>query len=778
MTDATGPLAGYRATEIAGGVGGAWTGRLLAALGADVARLEPEGGDPLRRRREDPDAPETEGLLHAWLSQGKRSLDAAGLDEAVAASDLLILGEDAPRAPINGRPRHATLDLSWFGPRGPRGAWRGADLAVQALTGMIHPCGPEDGPPLPLGDLQAAMIGGVAAATAGLAALYAGRTHRLCEVSILESCLVLSDLQINDAQSLDRPCPRNGVNRFHPTCPVSIHRCKTGWLGVTCITAAQWAGLCEMLERPDLAADPRMATIHTRSEHADEIEAAINAVLPGRSAEDWAALGRELKVPCVVVPDAGGLLSHPVFTTRGTFAKIDGRGDATGPASPLRVEAPGGPGTGTPPQGAADPLAPLSGLRIADFSMGWAGPLATRILADLGAEVIKIEAGRYPDWWRGTLWDADSIAAAQYETSRRFSAVNRNKASVSFDLTTEEGKALARALVAASDAVVENHAAGVMPRLGMGWEQLSAGREDLVMLSMSAFGSGNVWSDTRAYGSTLEQGSGLPSFRGAPGGPPTMGHIAYGDPVGGIHGAACLLAALIHRKRTGLGQWMNVSQCECLLPFTAPAVLSRSVTGREPPRPGMRHAAMAPHGIYPAAGEDAWIAIAAPDDAAWRALATAIGRPDLAEAHPDFDSRRRAAAEIDAAISAASAGREAEAMAAALQAAGVVAAPVLKPEQVIEDPHLDACGTYVDVLRAHIAPQRQFALSWTVDGARTRLRGPAPLLGADTQDVLTRVLGRDPGDYAALTASGVISLRPTALRGAAPARAPEPAAGG
>ena len=95
-----------------------------------------------------------------------------------------------------------------------------------------------------------------------------------------------------------------------------------------------------------------------------------------------------------------------------------------------------------------------------------------------------------------------------------------------------------------------------------------------------------------------------------------------------------------------------------------------------------------------------------------------------------------------------------------------------------EDPHLDACGTYVDVLRAHIAPQRQFALSWTVDGARTRLRGPAPLLGADTQDVLTRVLGRDPGDYAALTASGVISLRPTARRGAAPARAPEPAAGG
>ncbi|MEE3098758.1 MAG: CoA transferase, partial [Pseudomonadota bacterium] len=620
MTDATGPLAGYRVTEIAGGVGGAWAGALLARLGAEVLVLEPEGGDPLRRRREDPDAPETEGLLHAWLSAGKRRIARAEAEDAAADSDLVIFGEEAPREPLNARPRLATVDLTWFGPRGPRGAWRGADLAVQALTGMIHACGPKDGPPQQLGDLQAAMIGGVAAATAGMAAIYSGRGHRLAEVSILESCLVLSDLQINDAQSLGRPCPREGVNRFHPTCPVSIHRCKSGWLGVTCITLDQWTGFCEMLGRPDLAGDPRMATIHLRSDHADEIEAAIDARFPERTAEDWAAMGRRLKVPCVVVPDAGGLLSHPVFAARGSFAPVPGTG-AAGPASPLRVAAPGGPGEAPCAPGPADPLAPLAGLRVADFSMGWAGPLATRILADLGAEVIKIEAGRYPDWWRGTLWDADSIAAAQYETSRRFAAVNRNKASVSFDLTTEAGKALARDLVAKSHAVIENHAAGVMSRLGMGWEALSAGREDLVMLSMSAFGTGNAWSDTRAYGSTLEQGSGLPSFRGAPDGPPTMGHIAYGDPVGGVHGAACLLAALIHRKRTGRGQWMNVSQCECLLPFNAPGVLVRSATGREPARRRNGHVAMSPHGIFPAAGDDAWIAIAAPDDASWRALA-------------------------------------------------------------------------------------------------------------------------------------------------------------
>src|SRR5690606_22668721 len=261
-----------------------------------------------------------------------------------------------------------------------------------------------------------------------------------------------------------------------------------------------------------------------------------------------------MKVPLVVVPDAGALATHPVFTRRGTVAPLPARPDLVAPGSPLRVAAPVadvGKGAAevtprnadkaagrhastsasteaTADRGGSD--APLAGRRVTDFSMGWAGPIATRILADLGADVIKIEAGRYPDWWRSTQWTPEAIASRQHEKSCRFAAVNRGKRSVSFDLTTAEGRALARALVAASDVAVENHAAGVIDRLGMGWAELSRDRSDLVMLSMSAFGSGNALSDTRAYGSTLEQASGMPSFRGSEGMPPMMGHIAYGDP--------------------------------------------------------------------------------------------------------------------------------------------------------------------------------------------------------------------------------------------------------
>ena len=769
------PLAGLRAVEIGGGVGGAWCGRMLADLGMEVLRVEPEGGDPLRRRREVPGDPATEGLLFAWLDHGKTPAE-GDLDALIEGADLLILGEEAARPAPGAQPRAATLDLRWFAGGGARSDWKGSDAVVQALIGMIHVVGPVDAAPQQLGDLQAAMVGGVCAVHAGLAALYAGGRHRGFEVGILEANLCLAELAMADAIGYGRPCERKGVNRFFPTCPVSSHRCADGkWVGITVLTPAQWAAFCEMLELPDWASDPGLATIQLRGERVDEIEAVLNERFKARPAEEWAALGRKMRVPMAVVPDAEMLIDHPIFGPRGLIGEVEAGGlRLKAPRSPIRVADTGSDFEALDASAARDaaPGEPLTGLRVADFSMGWAGPLVTRILADLGAEVIKIEAGRYPDWWRGTLWDAESIARGQYEESRRFTALNRGKKSVSLDLTTEDGKRLAKALVDASQLTVENHAATVMERLGMGWEGLSKGREDLVMVSASAFGTGNDWSDTRAYGSTLEQASGLPSFRGDPSWPPTMGHIAYGDPIGGLYGAAAALAALVHRTRGGKGQWLNLSQVECLVPFAAPAMLARGATGKEPARIRNRHVAMAPHGLYPGQGEDRWIHVAAHDQAAWEALAREIGRPEWAGL--DLDARRTREDEIDDAIAAWTATRDIHATAEALQEAGVTAAPVLTPEETLEDAHFAAVGAHLDVERPHIGLQRQFALPITEEGRRKPPAGPAPLLGADTHAVLTGILGVDEAAYQALVASGVISLKPTALRAAAPA-APVPA---
>lgn len=759
------PLSGVEVIELAGGVGGAWCGRLLADLGARVIRLEPASGDPLRRRREIPDAPETEGLVHAWLNHGKTiSTEPA---PGRRSADLLVVGEDfaGPLPAILAR--HGTVRLSWFGTTGPYAGWTGADIAVQALSGAIFPAGPAEGPPRQLGDLQSAIAGGATAVSAALTALLADRSGMDFEVSIFEAAMALGELQAADVHFLGRATPRLGINRFSPTCPLSIHRCREGWLGLTLITPAQWQGFCELIGRPDLARDAGLATIHLRALRAGELEAEIDAALLARTSAEWARLGRDMRIPVVDVPDAAAILNHPVFAARNYLAPVRiGGSDLPAPVSPIRVVAPGGAGPDSREAGETAGDAPLAGIRIADFSMGWAGPLATRMLSDLGADIIKIEAGRYPDWWRATQWTPEAIADKQYETSNRFAALNRGKKSVSFDLTTQQGVAFARDLAALSDAVIENHAAGVIDRLGLGWTELSRERDDLVMVSMSAFGTGNDWSDTRAYGSTLEQASGMPRFRGEEGEPPALGHIAYGDPVGGLYGAAALLAGLYHRRRTGRGQWINLSQVECLLPFAANAILTRGATGREPPRIGNRHVHMVPHGVYPAAGDDRWVAVAVGTDAAFAALAALLGRADWrGSAFDTAEARRKHEKEIDAAIAEWTRGRDAARIAEELQNAGIAAAPVVSPEDSMTDPHLEIRGFFHDTLRPHSGEQRQCGLAMLVDGRRMPLRGVAPLLGADTHDVLTRLMGESDEAYHQALANGIVSLEPTSLRG-------------
>ena len=770
-------LAGVRVLEIGGGVAGAYCAKLFADMGATVERVEPESGDPLGETWLDPGEPATRGLYLEYLNAGKISRDAAGL--AGASRDILILGEAADRPAGLPTPTTATLDISWFGTDGPYADWAGSDLIVQSLAGLVQPVGPKDGPPQFPGEHQATLIGGLSAYCAGVAALIGGMPSapRHFEVSILESILINADLQICQSALMGEPVPRMGVNRFVPTCPVSIHRCRQGWIGITPLTPAQWRAFCGIIGLPDFAEDPDLLPQRTRYPHADRMEKAFDARFPLKTALEWAALGREAKVPMVVVPDAIGILEHPIFNARESLASftVDDV-EYRVPRTPFRMEK-------SPPRltldaptparearplsevGSAD--APLTGIRVADFSMGWAGPLATRMLADLGAEVIKIEAGRYPDWWRGVEWTPEAIAAKQFEKSERFSMVNRGKQSVSLDLTDPRGVVLAKDLAGHSDVVVENQAAGVMSRLGLGHEHLSEDRDDLIMLSMSAFGSGNAWSDTRAYGSVLEQGSGIPSFAGRPEWPPTMAHIAYGDPIGGIYGAASILTALFHRRRTGQGQWINNTQIEAMLPFTTPALLIRQASGHEPLRRGNRHPSVVPHGVFPCAGDDRWVAIAATNSEAWRGIARAIGRDDWAEdaGLASVGARRAIEEKIDAEIIAWTQALDGPAIAEALQAAGVAAAPLHYMDEVTEDRHLRARSFFYEIERPYTGHQWQTGLPLRLDGKRYPMRGLAPFLGGDSERVLAGLLGVEDAAYRRLIEDGVVGFAPTQLRG-------------
>ncbi len=237
------PLAGVTVLEVAGGVAGAYCANLFADLGASVSRVEPASGDPMRSVKLHPDESATEGLYYRYLNAGKRIATDSHTPEAC---DVLILGESTERPADLPSPRMATIDISWFGTEGPYADWTGTDLIAQALAGMVYHVGPTEGPPAFPGDHQAALIGGLAGYCAGVAALIGGipKSPQHFEISIFEALIIMSELQICNSEFRGEQLPRPGVNRFLPTCPLSIHRCKEGWIGITPITPAQWQSFC------------------------------------------------------------------------------------------------------------------------------------------------------------------------------------------------------------------------------------------------------------------------------------------------------------------------------------------------------------------------------------------------------------------------------------------------------------------------------------------------------------------------------------------------------
>jgi crotonobetainyl-CoA:carnitine CoA-transferase CaiB-like acyl-CoA transferase len=406
---------------------------------------------------------------------------------------------------------------------------------------------------------------------------------------------------------------------------------------------------------------------------------------------------------------------------------------------------------------------PLEGkIRVLDLSMGWAGPLAGQMLAEMGAEVIKIEDTHYIDWWRGSL----SMGPPELQVHERaptFNSANRGKLGVTLDLGQPRGIEIVKRLVATCDVLVENYSAGVMERFGLGWETLEPLNRRLIMISMPSFGYGGPETNSRGYGNTIEAMAGvtgLARYHDAEQ-PYTLSN-ALGDPVSGINGAFAVLTAIHERERTGRGQWIELAQVEAAIPMLAGPILDYQITGQAPRACGNRSPGCAPHGIYKCAGADNWIAISAATDAQWRALATALGREDLARDARFADAASRKASEdaLDAEITRALAGAAADEIAAKLASAGVCAAPVNSAPAVLGDAQLQERGYFVAIDRAvsgtHLYPGAVARLS----GTPLRGDAPSPLLGEHNAEVFGRILAMSAGEVAELESAGVIGTSP------------------
>ncbi len=816
MTDPLphGALWGVRVAEFGTGAALAYCGKLFADLGADVVKVEPPGGDP--GRRDPPLVDRGDGVLEsgvfAWRNTNKNSVTALGDDierlrEIAGASDLLLdarpgagrdpgpTGHDALRAAF---PALTIVAISWFGEDGPYRDYVGSDSVARALAGVLATIGPEE-TPLFLAEHQAIFPAALSAFTAALSALIsrqAGGPGRRFEISIQEANVPIVDYPLAVAASVSEADHRWGLNRFYPVFPVGVYRCREGWLGVTAFTPDQWRSFCAMLGLEDHAERPEFQSLPDRFALAEDIEALFEPVLLTRTANEWFEETQRLRLPIVVVPDMAELLAEPVHRARGAFGEVrigDARFEA--PVIPQHLTATPPLAVGVAPlagehdrtwraaptarAAAAEPAAvgglPLAGVRVIDLAMGWAGPLATRQLADLGAEVIKVEGRAYPDWWRGSDYSDKSNGVRLHELAMNFNFLNRNKTGITLDLTRPEGADLLRALVRTADGVVENYACGVLAKLGLDYAHLVREKPDLVMVSMPAFGATTPWAEVRAYGSTLEHGSGLPSVTGRPGDPPMMNHIAYGDPIGGLNACPALLAGLVHQRRTGEGQFVDLSQVECLFPLVAPWVIEQSITGAVAPRRGNRHPWLAPHGCFrcaaPGGGGDAWVVVAVTSDEAWPALAQAIGRPDLAvdSSLATAQGRRAREDELEAAIEAWTSERSPDEAMTRLQGAGVAAGAVRGLREILTtEPQLTARGYWQTIDRPYLGPHLQASPVIREDGRPYAIRTPAPTLGQSTREVLTRLLGLTGASLDRLEAARIIGEDPVPMSERAP----------
>ena len=399
---------------------------------------------------------------------------------------------------------------------------------------------------------------------------------------------------------------------------------------------------------------------------------------------------------------------------------------------------------------------PLSGIRVADFTWIWAGPFATMQLAYLGAEVIRVESQSRMCLTRRIPPFADGQAGPN--RSGYYNQYNQGKASFCLNLKKPEGLEIAKKLVAVSDIVAENFAAGVMDKMGLGYEVLKQIKPDIVMIAMSGYGASGPESGYVSYGPAQVPMSGLSSLTGFPGFPPMHVGFSYGDPNGGLHGAFAVLAALMHRARTGEGQYIDLSQWETSVAVLGEGVMEQVMNRTQPPRMGNRDPSMAPHGLFRCQGDDRWVSIVVASEDEWQRLCMGIDQPELA-ADPRFATlvtRKQNEDALEELLNTWTATLTAEEVTAKLQAAGVAAFPALTNKELAEDSHLRSRGFFVELPHAEVGGRQHAGVPWVFSDTPCQVRRPAPCLGQDTDEVMQRGLGYSAEEVGALRARGVL----------------------
>jgi crotonobetainyl-CoA:carnitine CoA-transferase CaiB-like acyl-CoA transferase len=796
LQDARG-LAGIRVVELGQMVAVPWAAKLLADLGADVIKVEPPGGDRSRSRGPFAGAPDPDASgLFVYLNTNKRSmvadLSVAADRERVArllADADLLLHDLSPAAVAewgldagslrSTHPGLVTVSVTPFGQTGPYSGYRAEEIQTVhgGGWGWLTPgCSDRpDLPPLKPFGHQADFQAGFGAATAAMAAVdRAQRTGVGDHLDFSAMAHVTGMLEAGFITwSYLREIPgRLGARVLNPW---RIFPAADGEIFVVCVEQDQWMRLKELMGSPEWADMEIFDTVEGRFDAEDLLHMWLGEWIEPQKVMDLFHLGQSNRVAFAPVFTMAQMAEDPHLAARGFLREIDqpGLGPVRVPGPPSRLTNPWwsirrpaprlgehddarfeGPIAPRPVPTAHSAARPLEGVTVADFSWVWAGPYCGMQLAHLGADVIKIESAQAPDLGRRLpLHSIDHDPTP--DTNAYFNQWNQGKRSVTVDLGSEQGRALAKRLALDCDLVLSNYATGVMDRFGLGYEQLREERPDVIVATISGYGHVGPYKNYIGYGPTTAPLSGLASLTGYEGGPPEEVGVALGDPASGIATAFALVAALAARRRTGEGQYIDTSLWEATTACVGEGWMQWALTGAQPERMGNHDPLMAPHSLYPCAGDDQWVAIACADDAEWEALAEVVGLAGD-DRFATAEARKANEAALDEHLGAWTTSRDRWEITGQLQAVGVPAFPCLDARSLDEDPHLAARGVIERLAHPVVGQKSHVGVPWISHDGPNGVPAPAPLLGADTDSVLSDMLGLTDAEIAELREAGVL----------------------
>ena len=400
---------------------------------------------------------------------------------------------------------------------------------------------------------------------------------------------------------------------------------------------------------------------------------------------------------------------------------------------------------------------PLDGIRVADFCWAWAGPYGALQLAHLGAEVIRIESQTRPCPSRLIPPWADNEKGG-FNRSGYFNQYNQGKRSLTLNLKKPEGLELAKKVVAKSDIVTENFAGGVMDKMGLGYEVLRAIRPDIIMISLSGYGATGPEKGYVSYGPPQVALSGMSSLTGYKDDQPRQAGFSYGDPNGGVHGTFAVMCALLHRAKTGNGQFIDLSQREACAMLLPEGLMEYAMNGTQPPRNGNRDPYMAPHGVFRCKGADRWASIVVGNEEEWQRFCKAIGQPALATdaRFATLAARKENEDALEQIVTTWTNALSPDEVTQKLQHAGVAAYPTLDGNDLLANPHVAARGYFVELEHAEVGKRRHLGIPWKMSRTPCEIRRPAPLFGQDTDYVLEEIIGLSGDEIAALRTKEVL----------------------